>query len=541
MERIMRVLRDSGAHLILTTSQDRERLKQSINRQMGGLLLIDEIDDSATASENLGIAIAPSDVSGIVYTSGTTGEPKGAIESHAYRLHVTRGHTNLVHVCAEDRLSLVHSVSYGSGLVQVFRSLLNGASLFPFDLKSRGMDQFTRWVNKEQISIAHLPTSAFRQVADSPESKACLKSLRVIQLSGSSITKYDFEVYREHFPAGTFLAIHMGATGGGTICSCILDNTFSFPAEGTPIGFPVDDIEILLLDEQGREVGVNQDGEISVRSRLFGAGYWGQPERSRADFVPDRDGSQEPIYLTGDLGRRLPDGSLVHLGRKDLLVKIRGFRVEFGEIESVLLKHPEVRVAGVRAWDRESGEKYLAAYVVPRENATPMVKQLRQFLKHTLPDYLIPSVFVFMDYLPLTNGKLDRQALPDPGHSKLELNAPYAVPTTPVEAVLARIWAEVLSLDHIGIHDNFFALGGHSLIATRVVSQVVKNFQLELPLQLLFQAPTVADLAVIISEHQAKKISPSEIERILNELESLTNEEAQRLLANEIKTGNRRD
>jgi len=535
MTGIMRVLRDSGAHLILTTSQDRETLTQSINRQMVGLLLIDEVDDSARASKNLGIPIAPSDVSGIVYTSGTTGEPKGAIETHAYRLHVTRGHTNLVHVCAEDRLSLVHSVSYGSGLVQVFRSLLNGASLFPFDLKSRGMDQFTRWVNKEQISIAHLPTSAFRQLVDSPESKACLKSLRVIQLSGSSITKYDFELYREHFPASTFLAIHMGATGGGTICSCILDNTFSFPAEGTPIGFPVQDVGILLLDEQGKEVGVNQDGEIAVRSRFFGAGYWGQPERSRADFVPDLDGSQEPIYLTGDLGRRLPDGFLIHLGRKDFMVKIRGYRVEFAEIEMALLAHPQVKDAGVVAWDQESGEKYLIAYIVPRESNALSVNELRGFLREKVPDYMMPSSFMFLQSLPLTNGKLDRTALPRPGHKRPNLGQPSVPPHGEVETTLVQVWEEALNVRPIGIHDNFFDLGGHSLAAMRVISQVIKKFQLELPLQSLFQSPTVAEMAVVITEYQGKKLTVEELERLLREIETMSDDEAKKLLAAETQ------
>jgi amino acid adenylation domain-containing protein len=390
-ERVTRVLRDSGVRLIVTNSQDRT-LRQSINGGVRGLLTTDEIDLSMTNSENLTIPIASSDVSGILYTSGTTGEPKGAIETHGYRLHVARGHSNLVHVCPEDRLSLVHSVSFGGGLIQVFRALLNGASLFPFDLKSRGIDQFTKWVKQEQISIAQLPPSAIRQLADSPESIALLKSLRVIHLCGSPVTKYDFDLYKEHFPGSTFLAITMGATGGGTICSCILDKTFTFPAEGTPLGFPVEGNEILLVDEHRKEAGPDQEGEIAVRSRYFGAGYWGQPELSKAHFVSDRD-SERPIYLTGDLGRRLPNGFLIHLGRKDLMVKIRGFRVEFGEIESALLKHPDVRAAGVSAWDRESGEKYLAAYVAPRANTTPTAAELREFLKQTLPEYMIPSKF----------------------------------------------------------------------------------------------------------------------------------------------------
>jgi acyl-coenzyme A synthetase/AMP-(fatty) acid ligase len=414
--------------------------------------------------------------------------------------------------------------------VQVFRSLLNGASLFSFDLKTRGIDQFTKWVHQEQISIVHLPTSALRRLADSPESKERLKSVRVIHLTGSPVTRYDFELYREYFPQSTFLAISMGASGGGTICSCVLDNTFTFPAAGTPLGYPAEGIEILLLDERGKELGLNHDGEIAVRSRFLGAGFWGQPELSKAQFVPDHGGSQGSIYLTGDLGRRLSDGFLIHLGRKDLMVKIRGFRVELGEIESALLKHPQVGAAVIKAWDWESGEKYLAAYVVPRENTRPKVDELREFLKQTLPHYMIPSAFVFMDDLPLTNGKLDRMGLPKPGNERPELTTPYAAAGGEVEQILVRIWEQVLDVRPIGIHDNFFDLGGHSLAATQVVSRVISQFQLEIPLRILFQSPTVATMAVIVMQNQTRRASEAELAGLLRNLEAMTEEDAQRLV-----------
>ena len=209
--------------------------------------------------------------------------------------------------------------------------------------------------------------------------------------------------------------------------------------------------------------------------------------------------------MTVELGRRRPDGLLIYLGRKDLMVKIRGFRVELGEIESTLLKHPEVRAAGVRAWDQESGEKYLAAYVVPRTHTSPTVDELREFLKQTLPDYMIPSAFVFMDDLPLTNGKLDRTALPKPGNERPEMKTQYAIARGEVEQTLVGIWEQVLDVRPIGIHDNFFDLGGHSLAATRVVSSVISRFQLEIPLQSLFQSPTVAEMAVIITQNQTRR------------------------------------
>ncbi|MGH6875212.1 MAG: phosphopantetheine-binding protein, partial [Aestuariivirgaceae bacterium] len=203
--------------------------------------------------------------------------------------------------------------------------------------------------------------------------------------------------------------------------------------------------------------------------------------------------------------------------------------VELGEIERTLCAHPQVKEAGVVADDRQSGEKYLAAYVVAASCPGPTVDELRRFLKGTLPDYMMPSAFVFLETLPLTNGKLDRKALPKPDERRPELSQSYAAPRNEVERMLAEIWAEILSLDQVGVHDNFFDLGGHSLAATRVVSQVIKQFRLELPLQSLFQSPTVAAMAAVIEQHQRDPIAEEELERILTELEAMPEEEAKKL------------
>jgi acyl carrier protein len=226
-----------------------------------------------------------------------------------------------------------------------------------------------------------------------------------------------------------------------------------------------------------------------------------------------------------------PDGFLIHLGRKDFMVKIRGYRVELGEIERTLRAHPQVKEAGVVADDRQSGEKFLAAYIVAASSPGPTVDELRRFLKGTLPDYMVPSAFVILETLPLINGKLDRKALPKPDERRPELSQPYVPPQNEVERTLAETWAEILSLDRVGIHDNFFDLGGHSLAATRVVSQVIKQFRLELPLQSLFQSPTVAEMAAVIEECREKRLSEDELERLLSEVESMSEEEAKKLVA----------
>jgi acyl carrier protein len=218
------------------------------------------------------------------------------------------------------------------------------------------------------------------------------------------------------------------------------------------------------------------------------------------------------------------------------MVKIRGYRVELGEVERSLLLHPEIKEAAVTAWSGESAEPFLAAYVVPREKEALLVDQIIAFLKNKLPDYMIPFRFSFLESLPLSNGKLNKKALPRPEGTRPRMNQAYEPPESELERRLSAIWSEVLEIDRVGIRDNFFDLGGHSLAAARVVSRVVKQFQLEIPLQSLFQSPTVADMAAVITVYQGKSLDEQSLTTLLEELDSLLDEEAQRLVIDQQKT-----
>ncbi len=537
-ERNAYILQDSGADLIVTNCRNLN-LAHRLTKNTRPLLSIDKIDDFFS-SDNLDLSLS-SDLANVIYTSGSTGEPKGVVRAHRNFLHSLVVHTNEMRISTTDRLSLLHSVSFGSAEEHLYQSLLSGASLFPFDVKSEGVHRLASWLKEEQITVLHSPVAVFRQLADSLSGSDMLPDLRLIRLSGASITQLAFDLYKKNFPPGTFLEIGMGSTEARRICSAVLDQTFSLPKEGAPVGYTRSGKKILLLDENGHEVGPNQIGEIAVKSRYLPLGYWRRPDLTRAKFLADPSGGDERIYLTGDLGRMLPDGFLIHLGRKDFMVKIRGYRVELNEIERALLKHPQVKDAGVVAWDREPGDKYLVAYIVTRETRPPTINELHGFLKDKLPDYMIPSVFILMESLPLTNGKLDRKALPKPDNKRPELSQTYMPPRSDVERKLGQIWANILSLDRVGIHDNFFDLGGHSLAATRVVSQVIKQFQLVLPLQSLFQSPTVATMATVITASQAKKLGEKDLDRILAELELLSEEEARQLLSDQSKTASTED
>jgi len=320
----------------------------------------------------------------------------------------------------------------------------------------------------------------------------------------------------------------MGTTETHAIGYCTVGPKFSYPKDGVLVGYPVPGKTILLLDDNGQEVECGQVGEIAVKTRYLASGYWRMPELTRAKFLPDPNGGSERIYLTGDLGQSLPDGFMIHRGRKDFQVKIRGYRIEISEIETALLGHPKVKDVGVVAWDQEPGEKYLVAYVAPHDDVAPTIDELHNFLKAKLADYMMPSAFMFLRSLPLTNGKLDRTALPRPDHKRPHFDLPYAPPQDHVETKLVQIWEEILDVRPIGIRDNFFDLGGHSLTASRVISRVIQMFQLELPIKALFDSPTVAEMASVIAANQANPVSQGELERMLSEVEAISYEEAQR-------------
>ena len=244
-----------------------------------------------------------------------------------------------------------------------------------------------------------------------------------------------------------------------------------------------------MLDEHGKTVGVNEIGEIAIRSPYLAVGYSQLPDLTRAKFLSDPEDSDQRTYLTGDLGRMLPDGCRSTSGAKIFRVKARGFTIDVSETEAALIALDVVKDAVVVAREDAEGDRRLVAYIVPSAGR-PTVSLLRRALAEKLPQYMIPSAVVLLDNMPLTaTGKIDRRTLPDPRTARPELDRPFVAPSTPIEVQLAQIWSEVLGLDHVGVDDNLFDLGGHSLTAARVVTRAIKHFQLALPLAALFRHP----------------------------------------------------
>ena len=528
--RINYLLEDSQARLLVTDAGGLLPAKAYL-REGTCLINIDELENSFT-SEDLQLRLSPDNLAALVYTSGSTGRPKGVMQNHRNILHTLLRDSDAVHISSHDRLALLRSFSTSGSIADLFDGLLNGACVYPYSIAKDGFARLYAWLIEEGITIFNSVSSTFRHFVSALDEE-CFPYLRLIYIGGEPVFKKDVELYRKYFTENCILVVRMGCGEAGKVCQYMIDAKASFLGNEVPVGYAHEDLKILLLDDAGEEVGLGDVGEIAVRSRFLSPGYWRMPELTKARFLEKPDGGDERIYLSGDLGRMTADGSLLHLGRKDSQVKIRGFQVEVVEIEQVLLRHDGVSEALVVCQPDHFGEPRLVAYWVPHKLSSPTASQLRRWLQKELPNYMIPREFVMLQSLPVTpTGKVDRRALPDPGRSRPELEAPYTAPKTDIEARLGEIWAEVLSLDKVGVHDNFFELGGHSLAAMRVISQVIRAFRLNLSLKALFESPTVALMAELIERDQERVANTQDIENLLTELETMAEKDAQQLLAN---------
>jgi amino acid adenylation domain-containing protein len=530
--RLRYVLEDSQANYMVTNSKN-AALAKSLAGTEFDLLNMDELD--SPAGQNPGIQISPESLCWAIYTSGSTGKPKGVMQNHRNVLHYMMNYTNALHICADDRLTLLYSFSVNGGNHDIFAALLNGAALFPLDLKEDGFTALGGWLVEERITIYHSVPTVFRQFVEGLTDESQFPDLRIIRLGGEPVYKRELDFYRKHFSNNCILVNRLGSSETGSLRMYFINKETRISGNLVPVGYAVTDNEILLVDDAGKEIA-GDEGEIAVKTRYVFPGYWGRPELTNAAFLPGPAGAEERVYRTGDLGRMLPDGCLLHLGRKDFFVKIRGYRVEIDEIETALEECPGIKQAVVVARGNNSGDERLVAYLVPRLQPGPKVDELRRSLNETLPRYMIPHTFVTLEAIPLTDTrKVDRKALPEPGTSRPELTIPYVAPATATEKELAKIWAAVLSLDEVGIHDNFFELGGHSLSATRIISRVIAAFELQLPIRALFDSPTIAAMADVISTRMGRKADEKDVKRLLSEIESLSEEKTKELLAAQAK------
>lgn len=528
-DRIRYMVSDSTTNLIVTNSPSLFLAKPYLRNGIE-LLNVDQISPGIE-TRNLGFYPSPGSISNLVYTSGSTGQPKGVLNTHRNTLHNALRSTNCVHLSPQDRLTLLRSCSTSGAIIDLFDGLLNGAGIYPFQFNIEGLNSLVKWLIEEKITIFNSVSSTYRNFIKTL-SKEQFPDVRLVYLGGETVFRYDLQGYKTHFADDCVLVVRLGSSEAGFVSNYFIDKNTQLHGSVVPVGYPYDDVEILVLKGSGlTPVAQGRSGEIGVKSRYLSPGYWRSPITTQEKFIQDSGAEGERTYLTGDLGQFLPNGALLHLGRKDRTVKIRGFRVELSEIETALLNHQAIAEGVVVAREDQPGNSRLVAYVVPKPQMAIPVRELKTFLKNKLPDYMVPSAFVVLEELPLMpTGKVDRKSLPAPIHNRPNAGVPFVTPRDEIESKIASIWSEVLFIDELGIHDDFFELGGDSLTASQVISRVLKTFQLEIPIQLLFESPTVAKMAAVINAHGGKPLGDKELEQILSDLESLSDEEAVRMI-----------
>ena len=463
------------------------------------LLLLEDID-LAPAAANPEMATDPLATAYLLFTSGSTGKPKGIAFAHRNLLHTTMCLINNLHITPEDRLTQLHSTSFAASVVDIYCSLLAGASVYPWEVKTRGTGGLAEWLTQEEItSVQWIPTP-LRHLLEPLEPGKYFGSVRLLVMASEPLTRREYDLYSRHFPDQCLLVNQMGTSESYNYYLFFANKETTFEGSVVPAGYPVsEDREVLLLDENRQPVAPGELGEIAIRSRYMSLGYWQNPEQTARVFLPDGTDPESRIYLTGDLGRRREDGCLLHLGRKDFQVKIRGYRIELPEVELAVKKLDSIRDVAVMARHDHKDELKLVAYYIAKAGMDPNVTELRRQLMDKLPDYMIPNLFIRVQEFPMTpSGKLDKNALPSLAGSRPVLENDLVAARNATEGVLVEIWRKVLGQNEIGVTDNFFELGGDSLQAAQVLHLIHERCGVDLDYMSLIQAPQIKGLAELV-------------------------------------------
>ena len=531
---ILGILKAGGAYLPLDPSYPRERLSWML-ADAGAQIVITEEYMERNAEEietqinaDLRTTINGENLAYVIYTSGSTGKPKGVLISHRNLVHSTFARFRYYQERLDSFL-LLSPFAFDSSVAGLFWTLCRGGMLvIPEEDSHQDPAYLAELIERHSVShLLGLP--AFYELILREARPRQLTSLRAVIVAGEPCPAELVQHHAETLPHAA-LFNEYGPTEA-TVWSSVYRFVPAAPFCGSvSIGRPVANTQIYVLDSQLQPVPIGVTGEVYIGGDGVAHGYLNHSDQTAERFVPNafnaRPGAR--FYRTGDLARFLADGNIEYIGRNDFQVKLRGYRIELSEIELALTQHPDVRESVVLA--NKTNER-LTAYVVLKEISSATTKQLKDFLKERLPEYMLPTSFVVLDALPLTTtGKVDRNALPT-DQIGVEANENYLAPQTPLEQVLAGIFSQILSLERIGADDSFFDLGGHSLLATQILSRVREAFQLELPLRKFFRAPTVAGLAATILEAEAERERVERTAEILLKLATLSDEEVDDLLA----------
>jgi len=511
-ERLRFMLNDASPRVLIT----RNKLAAEFSAGPWEVISIDSDQTGETySSEAPATLISPDQLAYVIYTSGSTGQPKGVEITHKSLLNLVSWHNSEFSITSQDRASHLAGVGFDAAVWEVWPYLTAGASLHLPDETTRVSPEMLRdWLVENQITISFLPTALAEpmMILDWPETAA----LRYLLTGADTLHRYPTES----------LPFELINNYGPTECT-VVATSGRVPAEAKPgalptIGRPIANTIVYVLDEKLQPARLGVPGELFIGGAGVARGYLNRPDLTAERFVrhPFSDDPNARLYKTGDKGRYLPDGQIAYLGRVDEQIKILGYRIEPAEIEAAIDSHPAIASSVVTACGSACEEKRLTGYLVMSNGTPTSTADLRSFLQVSLPDHMLPTVFVKLEELPLTaNGKVDRAALPEPNAENTLRDEIFIAPGNPTEVRLATIVCSLLNLSEVSVNDNFFLLGGHSLLGTQLIVKIRGAFGVDLALRTLFDAPTISELS-------------SEIEGlILERVAGMSEDEAMRLLA----------
>ena len=444
-------------------------------------------------SENLDISIDTDSEAYVLFTSGSTGKPKGVIQLHKNVIHFISQYTSTIGITERDKLSGFSSITYDSFNNDFYGAILNGATYSPLSLKENEKD-LGEWVNENGITIWHSVPGVFRMCAQEwIYNNKCFDCLRIIKMTGDIVRLFDFESFKKVSDRNARFVISIGSTESTLTCINLFGHDDIYGRQTMPVGFAIARTNVYILNNNGDELDILEPGEIVVESDFLTPGYFNNYELDKNIFYRKQG---RRFYRTGDMGRKLADGRIEWISRKDFQIKINGIRIEPGEIENYLISYKGINEVIVVMKNSSKGEKYLCAYIIANDKIN--IHDCRDFLSKSLPDYMLPSYFMQLDRMPLTsNGKIDRKNLPEP---EIKKGNDFTLPTNITEEILVNIWSEVLKIDKnkISTTSNFFELGGNSLNATILVNKIFKKLDVEVPLKEVFKHTNINGLSKFI-------------------------------------------
>lgn len=497
--RLERIIEDAGNGVIVSNQKNLALANEFA--AIAHAIVDMDADCQNVPQTNPDIHIALDSMAYLIYTSGSTGEPKGIASPHRMLMANILTYTELLHICPEDVIANLHNCAFASSFTEMYCALLNGATVRPWDFSANGYTGLQEMLERDGVTIMNWGATPFRHFTKLLTEEG-LPTLRILMLGNEPVLHGDVELYKKYCNDDAIFVHRFGTSESGNVTLLLIDKQTVIEDSVVPAGYAVPGQEILILDENGNSVEAGQTGAIAVRNQnRMAIGYWRKPELTEEKFSFSTETGLRTFFL-GDIGILHADGRLVVLGRQDFQVKIRGHRIEIGEIENVLSECPGIQDAAVIAETDGSGEPRLIAYIVEDSEHPQPLGAIRGRLSQYLPRNMTPAAFRYIQKMPVTStGKLDRSALP-----RQETVSPIlpdiggVSPQTPLELFLHAQWRETLSASGFGTHDNFFALGGDSIKAALISNRIQREFGEAISLAVMFERPTIAQLALYLAE-----------------------------------------